>query len=86
MLIGMLRTKAEEAGTWFALANTRKLKPTQRCHRCGEIVKKALSERTHECACGCQCGRDENAAKTILRWMTEGDFWSGTGQVGAQSA
>ena len=53
---------------------------------CGDIVKKALSERTHECACGCQCGRDENAAKTILRWMTEGDFWSGTGQVGAQSA
>ena len=80
MLIGMLRTKAAEAASVFAEANTRKVKPTQRCHRCGAIVKKELSERTHRCSCSCVCGRDENAAKTILRWLLEGDFWLGTSQ------
>jgi putative transposase len=78
MLIGMLRTKAVEAASVFAEANTRPLKPTQRCHACGEIVKKALSERRHVCACGTDCGRDENAAKTILRWLLEGNDWLGT--------
>ena len=75
-LLSMFRIKAEEAGSVFALANTRRVKPTQRCHRCGTIVKKALSERVHHCTCGCECGRDENAAKTILRWLLEGDFWA----------
>lgn len=84
-LIGMLMVKAAEAGSCFTQANTRKLKPTQRCHRCGNIVKKDLGERTHRCACGCECGRDENAAKTILRWMIEGDFWVGTAQTGPAS-
>ena len=81
MLLGMLTTKAVEAGSFFAQANTRKLKPTQRCHRCGAIVKKELSERMHRCSCGCSCGRDENAAKTLLRWLLEGDFWAGTAQA-----
>lgn len=85
MLIGMLRTKAAEAASVFAEANTRKLKPTQRCHCCGALVKKELSERTHRCSCGCVCGRDENAAKTILRWMLEGDFWLGTQPEGRRS-
>lgn len=65
MLLGMLVTKAVEAGSRFALANTRKVKPTQRCHQCGTLVKKELSERTHRCVCGCLCGRDENTAKTL---------------------
>ena len=42
MLLGMLVTKAVEAGSRFALANTRKVKPTQRCHGCGALVKKEL--------------------------------------------
>ena len=67
-LIGMLRTKAAEAASVFVEANTRKVKPTQRCHCCGAIVKKTLNERRHVCACGITCGRDENAAKTLLRW------------------
>lgn len=75
MLLGMLLTKAAEAASVFALANTRKVKPTQRCHCCGHLVKKSLSERVHRCSCRCVCGRDENAAKTLLRWMFEGDFW-----------
>ncbi len=80
-LIGMLKTKAVEAASEFALANTKKLKPTQRCHRCGTLIKKELKERTHKCRCGCTCNRDENAAKTILRWMLEGDYWVGTAQA-----
>jgi len=80
-LLGMLRTKAEEAASEFTLGNTRKMKPSQRCHRCGTIVPKTLRDRVHTCSCGCICGRDENAARTILRWMLEGEFWSGTGQA-----
>ena len=82
MLLGMLRTKAVEAASEFAEANTRRVKPTQRCHQCGALVKKELHERQHRCSCGCACGRDENAAKTLLRWMLEGDFWLGTSQGG----
>ena len=83
MLPGMLTTKAEEAGSWFAKANTRTLKPTQRCHGCGSLVKKALEERTHRCSCGVTCDRDENAARTLLRWVFEGESWPGTGQAGS---
>lgn len=83
MLLDMLRTKAAEAASVFALANTREVKPTQRCHSCGALVKKELKDRVHRCTCGCECGRDENAAKTLLRWLLEGDFWSGTGQAGS---
>ena len=36
------------------------------CSRCGAEVKKALSTRTHRCKCGCNIGRDENAARNIL--------------------
>lgn len=86
MLLGMLRTKAAEAASVFALANTLEVKPTQRCHRCGAIVKKELKDRVHRCACGCECGRDDNAAWTLLRWLLEGDFWSGTGQAGSALA
>jgi len=40
---------------------------SQECSRCGNRVRKSLSERTHVCACGCLLDRDENAAKNILR-------------------
>jgi putative transposase len=80
MMLGMLRTKAAEAASVFVEADTRSIKPTQRCHVCGALVKKTLSERTHRCSCGCISGRDENAAKTLLRWFLEGDFWLGTSQ------
>jgi putative transposase len=40
---------------------------TQECSRCGTLVQKALSERTHICPkCGLVLGRDRNAALTIL--------------------
>jgi len=39
---------------------------SQKCSGCGTIVKKSLSTRTHNCKCGCQLNRDENAAINIL--------------------
>jgi putative transposase len=40
---------------------------TQECSRCGALVKKTLSQRTHVCPkCGLVLGRDHNAARTIL--------------------
>ena len=40
---------------------------SQNCSRCGEMVKKSLSTRTHVCPCGCVLDRDENAAINILK-------------------
>ncbi|MBV8887983.1 MAG: transposase [Chroococcidiopsidaceae cyanobacterium CP_BM_RX_35] len=39
---------------------------SQECSQCGKVVKKALSQRTHICPCGCVLDRDENAALNIL--------------------
>jgi putative transposase len=40
---------------------------TQECSRCGTLVTKTLSERTHVCPkCGLVLGRDHNSAVTIL--------------------
>ncbi|KAM3103522.1 RNA-guided endonuclease InsQ/TnpB family protein [Phormidesmis sp. 146-12] len=39
---------------------------SQECSRCGEVVRKALSTRTHVCRCGCVLDRDHNAARNIL--------------------
>ena len=40
---------------------------TQECHACGRREPKALSQRWHQCACGCSLDRDHNAAKVILQ-------------------
>jgi putative transposase len=39
---------------------------SQACSRCGVVVKKTLSTRTHVCGCGCVLDRDHNAARNIL--------------------
>ena len=49
---------------------------SQKCSGCGKIVKKTLSERTHNCVhCGLVLDRDENAARNILalalQWLKE---------------
>ncbi|HSW69972.1 MAG TPA: transposase [Gammaproteobacteria bacterium] len=64
----LLKSKAEEAGTVWVDIPTREVKPTQTCYRCGIQKKKALFERWHECDCGANCSRDENAARVILNW------------------
>ncbi|PZO59517.1 MAG: transposase [Pseudoxanthomonas suwonensis] len=69
--LNMLRYKAEEAGSEFLEADTRRLKPSQRCPSCGSVRKKALAERRHACACGCDLGRDEAAALVLLQWGLE---------------
>jgi putative transposase len=57
--------KAEEAGracVWVDPNGT-----SQRCSRCGRVVKKSLAVRVHDCPiCGLKMDRDENAAINIL--------------------
>jgi|SRR5215813_7067834 len=72
-----LKYKAEEAGIEWIEIPTREVKPSQTCHKCGHQEKKLLSMRRHECICGVQCSRDENAAKVILNWAL---FGNATGQ------
>jgi len=64
----LLKTKAEEAGSIWVDIPTREVKPSQTCHQCGTQKKKLLSERWHQCECGANCSRDENAARVILNW------------------
>jgi putative transposase len=66
LFLQMLTYKAEEAGGWYLEADTRQLKPSQTCHRCGRQVKKSLAERWHTCPCGASCPRDENSALVLL--------------------
>jgi putative transposase len=69
--LSILRYKAAEAGVVYAEAPTRQLKPSQRCHACGAVVKKPLRERWHVCPCGASCGRDVNSALVLLAWGLE---------------
>lgn len=39
---------------------------SQECSSCHQIVKKALSQRTHVCECGLILDRDENASRNLL--------------------
>ncbi len=68
---GMLKYKAEEAGTRYIEVPTRKVKPSQTCSGCGKQQKKALQQRIHECPCGIRLSRDENAARVILNWALD---------------
>ncbi len=81
----LLKCKAEEAGIQWVEVPTRAVKPSQTCHWCGAQKKKPLSERRHECPCGANCSRDENAARVMLNWALMGnatgqelsEVWSG---------
>ncbi len=65
----MVRAKAEEAGYKLEELETKKLKPSQRCASCSNIVKKDLSERIHNCPCGFKISRDANSALVMLRYV-----------------
>jgi len=57
--------KAEEAGRMVLLVDPHHT--TQACSRCGEIVRKGLNDRRHDCPhCGLVLDRDHNAAINIL--------------------
>jgi putative transposase len=63
--IGMIAYKAESAGGQLIRVNPRNT--TQECFRCGQHVKKTLSERVHVCPyCGLVMDRDLNAALNIF--------------------
>jgi len=64
--IEILADKAARAGHQVVKVPARFT--SQKCHRCGEIVQKSLSIRTHLCpSCGYVEDRDVNAAKNILQ-------------------
>jgi putative transposase len=63
--IGMIAYKEE--GTGGQLFQVNPWGTTQECSRCGERVKKILSDRIHECSsCGLVMNRDYNSALNIL--------------------
>ena len=65
-LIHMMSYKAETAGKTLIKVEPRGT--SQRCSSCGEIVKKEIYVRTHECPyCGTELERDFNASLNILK-------------------
>ena len=60
----MVSVKAAWAGRTVLFVNP--FMTSQRCSRCGAVVKKDLSERWHRCSCGTELDRDTNSAKLIL--------------------
>lgn len=69
--IGMLSYKESQSGGRVIAVNPHGT--SQRCSRCGEIVPKELSDRTHSCPnCGLLLDRDLNAAINILNGRTAG--------------
>lgn len=65
MLREQLRYKAEGAGVHFIEVDPKYT--SQTCPDCGSIAKKELSQRVHQCSCGCVLDRDVAAAKVILQ-------------------
>ena len=64
-LMEYTKYKAEYAGKVVLLVNAHNT--TQLCSRCGEMVKKTLTVRVHNCpVCGLILDRDHNAAINIL--------------------
>jgi putative transposase len=73
MIVHCLTFKAEKAGKWAVGVDPRGT--SQKCSACNTIVKKALSERVHNCPrCGLVLDRDHNAAINILNlaWLQAG--------------
>jgi putative transposase len=64
-LLTFLQSKAAQAGRKVIAVNPRGT--SQECSGCGQVVKKALHVRWHECECGCSLDRDHNAAINILK-------------------
>lgn len=62
----MITYKELQSGGRIVYVNPRNT--TQNCSQCGELVKKTLSDRIHECPyCGLKMDRDLNASRNILR-------------------
>jgi putative transposase len=81
LFLQMLAYKAGEAGSGYVEAPTRRLKPSQTCHRCGRQAKKALAERVHRCPCGVICPRDDNSALVLLHYALTSQELAGCGET-----
>jgi len=57
--------KAEGAGRTKVFVDPRNT--TRLCSRCGQLIKKTLTDRVHRCPCGLVLDRDHNASINILR-------------------
>ncbi len=69
--LDILEVKAASAGHQVVRVNPRFT--SQKCNRCGEIVQKSLSVRTHLCpCCGYIADRDVNASQNILETARPG--------------
>jgi putative transposase len=69
--LDILEDKAGRAGHQVVRVSPRFT--SQKCHKCGEIVQKSLSIRTHICPfCGYIADRDVNAAQNILKCARPG--------------
>lgn len=58
MFIELLRRTVGSTGGILVEISTRSAKLSQFCHGCGAFVKKPLSQRWHECACGISAQRN----------------------------
>jgi putative transposase len=81
MFLQMLAYKAVEAEGGYVEAPTRRLKPSQTCHRCGRRRKKGLAERWHTCSCGVSCSRDDNSALVLLHYALTSQELTGCGDI-----
>ncbi|WP_369791722.1 RNA-guided endonuclease InsQ/TnpB family protein [Thermus sp. CCB_US3_UF1] len=79
-ILRKLAYKAAEAGTRLVEVPTSKVKPSQTCPLCLRQEKKLLSQRVHQCPCGCEMPRDQAAALVMLRWAL--DPWEPGGGEG----
>lgn len=68
--VAMLRYKSARDGAKLIEVNPRRT--SQTCPDCGAIKAKALSERVHDCPCGCIMDRDVAAAKVVLHRAMHG--------------
>lgn len=86
--IARLRGKMGQAGGLFEEFEGYEVKPAQRCHGCGRLAKKPLSQRWHRCECGIVAQRDLYAA-FLAACVEDGEFkaslandqWPGLGPV-----
>jgi putative transposase len=66
MLVTTIESNTAYSGSEIALVDPGKT--SQMCSRCGQIVKKELLERVHNCPeCGLSMDRDLNTAMNVLR-------------------
>jgi putative transposase len=72
-LLNMVHYKVEETDGHYEEVETRKVKPSQRCPDCLVVVKKTLSTRQHECACGASYHRD--VASGLVKHLAGGSLY-----------